>query len=158
MSRSRLMNRSTDGLGVILWNEIQNLTVRTTSSSSSTISVGGSGSPASLGTHCTCNNNFPTSHGIAIAVLVYCMTADASNELRSSLTSIPVSLRSSEGDKSNMDLELGREAFHSYVYEEPAEEAGAGKPLGAEFGTGRKDQAEDGSLYRSRRELDEVIA
>src|SRR5882762_10694128 len=116
----------------------------TSSSSSSTISVVDSSSPASRGTHWTCSNNLPTSQGMTITVLAYCTTAEASNELRMKETSSPESLRSWEGDRSNMDLEE-RGDFHSY---EDGIEA-LGDWLG---GAGRKDQAEEGSLYKSLKE------
>jgi hypothetical protein len=55
-----------------------------------------------------------------------------------------------------MDLEEGRDGFHSYVYwEEEGGEGAEDEPL---EGAGRNDQAEDGSLYKSRREGGEVIA
>jgi len=87
-----------------------------------------------------------------MAVLVYCMTADASNELRRNETSTPEASRSEEGDKSNMDLEVERGDFHSYEGEEEDE------PLEEGIGAGRKDQAEEGSLYKSRSEGGEVMA
>jgi hypothetical protein len=83
---------------------------------------------------------------MTIAVLAYCTTAEASNELRMKETSSPESLRSWEGDRSNMDLEE-RGDFHSYEDEDGTE--GLGDGLG---GAGRKDQAEEGSLYKSLRE------
>ena len=81
--------------------------VRTSDDSSSSSSNGGtfSNSPASFGTHCTCSSSFPTSQGIAIAVLVYCSTADATSALNKSVALIPVgSDRSSDGERSKIEL------------------------------------------------------
>jgi hypothetical protein len=81
---------------------------------------------------------------MTITVLAYCTTAEASNELRMKETSSPESLRSWEGDRSNMDLEE-RGDFHSYEDGIEALDDWLG-------GAGRKDQAEEGSLYKSLKE------
>lgn len=68
----------------------------------------------SLGTHWTCSSNFPTSKGIASAVLVYCKTAPAIRPLTSSLISTPEgSVKDKEEDRSNMGF-VGARVDHSY--------------------------------------------
>lgn len=80
-----------------------------TASSWSSSAYKGSGSPASRGTHCTCSRSLPTSHGIAIALLVYWRTAEATKALKSCAALIPEgSDRSSEGERSNIELWDGR--------------------------------------------------
>jgi len=93
----------------------RNATTSASSSYSSSLTVvGPPRRDKSLGTHWTCRSSFPTSKGIASAVLVYCKTAPAIRPLSSSLISTPDgSVRDKEEDRSKMGFVGGR-VDHSY--------------------------------------------
>lgn len=85
--------------------------VNTEHTSSATSSVAGSVSSicsASLGTHCTCKRHFPTSHGIAMAVVVYPSAAVAMSVLRRRPKSSPPG-SASPGESSKIEFCTGRE-------------------------------------------------
>lgn len=84
----------------------------------------------------------PTSHGIAIALLVYCRMADAARVFRRFMGSIPSDGSESSGERSNIELWDG---LDDHWYGGGA----AGTVLVFDAGAGAdgtNDQAEVGSL------------
>ena len=81
---------------------------------------------ASLGTHCTCKRHLPTSHGIAIAEVVYPSTALVTSVLTSRPRSSPPA-SASPGESSKMEFCTGRE---EKVWEVIVECWGGGTPGG----------------------------
>jgi len=93
-----------------------------------------------------------------MAVLVYSRTAEATRDLRKSTAStVEGSLRSRDGDRSKIELCVGR-VDHWWVCA-LGEGADAGKDdLGGELGGGGiNDQGEAGLWYESRKDAGEVM-
>ena len=123
------------------------------SSYSSSLIVGPSSRDKSLGTHCTCSSSFPTSKGIASAVLVYCKTAPAIRPLSITLLSTPEgSVKDKEEDRSNTGF-VGVRVDHSYDVCEAFDETAEGKVLLLWDGT--NDQDVCGGAYASLSDDDE---